>query len=494
MCKNNYVNIQNGELLDTSIIGTLKDNAMLKTNPELWCEWDFEKNDELGLDIYDITKGSDKLSHWICLDCNSSFERKVEIRTRGQSCPYCTGRKVNHTNSLRKTHPDLIKYWNFNRNIDSTPDTVSKGMRKKVWWICYSCNSEYEQPIYKRTSGRGCPYCAGHKINATNSFAKNRNDLMKEWHPTRNSNINPNELSCGSGVIAWWKCENNPNHVWNTSVNNRNLGTGCPYCIHNPKVLKGVNDLWTTHPEIASTLLDKNDGFNFTEGSNSKVKWICDTCSHINVNAVVELKNKVKSKCNRCSDKLSFGEKIIYELLLLKNIDFNYNIQFDWSNRKRYDFYFLINNQSYIIEVHGIQHYDRGFEHIGGRSLEEEQANDKLKYELAKANGIDHYIVIDARESNLSWIKKNIIKSILPDIINISVSEINKIEFVYNSITKSIWELWNRGFKVMEIVDELKISKRLVRSRLTLGNDLNKCHYNNSNGFANINCNDNKIS
>lgn len=35
----------------------LADNAMLKARPELFDEWCFEKNDELGFDIYKVTKG-----------------------------------------------------------------------------------------------------------------------------------------------------------------------------------------------------------------------------------------------------------------------------------------------------------------------------------------------------------------------------------------------------------------------------------------------------
>ena len=47
----------------------------------------------------------------------------------------------------------------------------------------------------------------------------------------------------------------------------------------------------------------------------------------------------------------------------------------------KYDFYFEHNNESYIIETHGSQHYVEGkFSVIkGGRSLEGEQENDELK-------------------------------------------------------------------------------------------------------------------
>ena len=77
MCKENninsellnneeYINFQTGEALDLKKVNDLKDNALLKVKPELWIEWDFEKNDELGFDIWSLSKGSRERVWWIC--------------------------------------------------------------------------------------------------------------------------------------------------------------------------------------------------------------------------------------------------------------------------------------------------------------------------------------------------------------------------------------------------------------------------------------------
>ncbi len=487
MCENTYVNVQTGEVLDLNQLEDIKSNALLKHSTHLFNEWDFEKNDELGLDIYKVTKGSDKKAWWICSKCKSKFYRKIEIRSRGQNCPYCVGRMVNHTNSLASLRPELASEWHPAKNGDLTPHDVTCSKGTKVWWVCLKCSSDYEQSIDKKTQGRGCPYCAGYKINSTNSLADNRKDLMVEWHIDKNKGLNPYEIGCGSGHKVWWICKDNRNHEWITSVNNRNNGTNCPYCTHNPKLLIGENDLWTTHPEIASKLLNQEEGYKHTEGSNIKVKWVCEDCNHINKNTITELKNKIKAKCNRCSDKLSFGEKILYEVLLSKNIDFEYNKKLIWSQNKRYDFHFIYNEKSYIVEVNGIQHYDRGFEAVGGRTLEEEQENDKLKEQLAKENGIDHYIVIDARYSDMDWIKTSILDSFLCKYLDLKDEDILNIDFNYSSITVSIWDLWNNGLRTMEIVDKLKVSKRMVRNKLLLGQSIGKCTYNKANNFKNTN-------
>lgn len=119
-----------------------------------------------------------------------------------------------------------------------------------------------------------------------------------------------------------------------------------------------------------------------------------------------------------CSEKLSgsYPERLVNSLLNILGVDFAREQSFPWSTHvlgtdgktstKRYDFY--IPALSAIIEVHGSQHYDGGFANLGGRSLEEEQANDKQKEQLAKSNGIKHYVVINALTSTLEYIKESI--------------------------------------------------------------------------------------
>ena len=114
------------------------------------------------------------------------------------------------------------------------------------------------------------------------------------------------------------------------------------------------------------------------------------------------------------SGKGSFPERVVESFLSALKIEFAREVVFDWSRpsnnesigQKRYDFY--IPSLSLIIEVHGIQHYEGGFESLGGRTLEEEQANDQFKKTLALQNGIREYVEIDASTSDLIYIRKSI--------------------------------------------------------------------------------------
>lgn len=108
-----------------------------------------------------------------------------------------------------------------------------------------------------------------------NSLAVKYPEIAKEWHPTKNGNLNPNQFSFGTDKKVWWKCK--LGHEWKTSIAKRQ-DTNCPIC-SNQKILVGFNDLATTNPKIASEWnFEKNKDINPTEvtvGSNKNVWWKC---------------------------------------------------------------------------------------------------------------------------------------------------------------------------------------------------------------------------
>ena len=58
--------------------------------------------------------------------------------------------------------------------------------------------------------------------------------LSSEWHPTKNKDLTPNNVTVGSGKKVWWlgKC----GHEWEAIISNRIKNSGCPICA-NQKVL-----------------------------------------------------------------------------------------------------------------------------------------------------------------------------------------------------------------------------------------------------------------
>ena len=102
--------------------------------------------------------------------------------------------------------------------------------------------------------------------------------LIKEWDWDKNNKLNiyPHEVTLGSNKKVWWICSR-CGHSWETKITNRK-NRGCPLC-SNKTVVSGINDLATTHPEIAKEWdYEKNGNLlptNVTYGSGKKVYWIC---------------------------------------------------------------------------------------------------------------------------------------------------------------------------------------------------------------------------
>lgn len=132
-----------------------------------------------------------------------------------------------------------------------------------------------------------------------------------------------------------------------------------------------------------------------------------------------------------------------------------------------------------IIETHGIQHYEENKNWT--MSLEEVQENDKIKEQLAKDNGIEHYIVIDCRYSELEWIKNNILNSELNKLFDLSnINWLKCEEFALKNIVKEVCEYWNNKNDEESTTDLGKIfgyDRTTIRNYLKKGTKLGWTSY-----------------
>ena len=164
---------------------------------------------------------------------------------------------------LSETHPDLALEadgWD--------PSNFTFGSNKKMKWIC-SKNHSFEAFIYSRAvRGDKCPYCSGKRtLRGFNDLATTHPKLAMQA-----LNWNPTEYSAGSNKKLDWKCPNG--HTWKSTILNRTYnGSGCPVCSNN-EVLSGVNDLVTTHPDVAGKAFGW-DPSKYSYGSGKRFEWIC---------------------------------------------------------------------------------------------------------------------------------------------------------------------------------------------------------------------------
>ncbi|MGG3927686.1 zinc-ribbon domain-containing protein [Metabacillus fastidiosus] len=123
--------------------------------------------------------------------------------------------------------PDISKEWNWKKNKRS-PYGVFPFSNKKVWWLCKK-DHEWKTSCNNRSKGKGCPYCSNKKVCIDNCLATLDPKLAKEWHPIKNEDLTPFDVTIGSDKKIWWLCCV-CNNQWETRVNKRTKGQGCPKC------------------------------------------------------------------------------------------------------------------------------------------------------------------------------------------------------------------------------------------------------------------------
>ena len=440
-------------------------NDLRTTHPELLDEWDYEKNNKLGIFPDKVSRGSHEKVWWVCKKCGYEWKSVIYIRSNGTGCPACSGRKVlPGYNDLASKRPDLAKEWNCEKNGDLKPTDVTYGSGKKVWWKCNLCGNEWQADVSHRVvSGTGCPACAGQQVlSGYNDLATKRPDLLKEWNYEKNGDLLPSQVMCGSDRKVWWKCKNG--HEWIARVANRTKDKGrcCPFC-SGKKVLSGYNDLATVRPDLSKEWnYEKNGRLKptmFTCDSNEKVWWKCSK-GH-------EWKTAISSRnrgtgCPECyADKqTSFPEQAIY-YFLDKYFHGKVNNRYKFKDEKgsiEADIY--LPKFSIVVEYDGVYWHKNRQE----KDLEKEARFKALGInfiriaEHNKNKVVDNCIFYDCyknRDENLTWAIQELFTMLNVNIVSVNVSafrdkilELSRKNEVKNSLATTNPELakeWNYG-------------------------------------------------
>ena len=259
-------------------------------------------------------------------------------------------------------------------------------------------------------------------------------------------------------------------------------GSGCALCCDNPqRTVVGINDIPTTAPWMISYFQGgKDEAKKYTKSSSQEIYPKCPHCGKIKSSKMkintIDAMNGIG--CD-CGDGVSFPEKYLSNLLDQLQVKYIRELtksHFSWCDKYRYDFYLI--DYNIIIETHGMQHYkDTKF----GRTLVEEQENDRIKEKLAKENGITEYIVIDCRYSDAKWISESIRNSLLSNLFDLnSVSFSLCAEYANcNNLCKDVCEYYgsNQNVKITDIANTFNISTTTVYSYLKNGNEIGWCNY-----------------
>ena len=376
-------------------------------------------NDMIILNQTRISNNKVKAYELKCKYCNSIHTiREYDLIKKQCSCPTCSNRKITiGVNDVATTNPELMLYFKDKTQCYK----YTKGSKQKVVTICPICKSEKVMMI---------------------------------------SSIN-SEYSCNNK-----QCKN----YFRNKINDTK---------HVNRVLKD-DYLEITHPYVIKFLKNKEDRF-YSHGSKQKVIVKCPRCGTEKEMRILHLTERGFS-CSTCGDGNSYPNKFIECLVRQSRFEFFTEQRFDWSiydnTYKIYDIY--IPSLNCIVENHGKQHYERGFEYVGGRTLEDEQINDKLKREIALKNSIQNYFEIDCRKSSLNWIRDSIVKSGLLDLLHLEENNVNWQEcnkYAVKSKMYSTCELWNNGSSVKDISIKLCVNNNTITKYLQQGREMKLCDY-----------------
>lgn len=201
--------------------------------------------------------------------------------------------------SFAEAHPELVPEW-AESNGDLMPEGISYGSNKKIKWVG-KCGHEWEAIVKNRSNGSGCPFCSGNQVlYGFNDLASACQELASEWSEL-NYPLYPSAVTVKTNRKVWWRCRSCGQH-WKARIADRTDGHGCPVCA-GAKLVPGVNDFATEHPELASEWSDRNGKKPSGVWSKSRenVWWKCAACGY-EWTAVIDSRVKGQS-CPACADR-----------------------------------------------------------------------------------------------------------------------------------------------------------------------------------------------
>ena len=221
-------------------------------------------------------------------------------------------------------YDDYIKEWDYEKNKDHNPNTLTAGSSYKVWWKCSVCGHSWQAaPSRRRLQGFKCPICSVKNVNAERikkkgSFADHFPEKAKDWDYDKNGELLPTQVTAGSNIRVYWKC-----HIcgreWNCMIISHAKSVySCKKCANRERPLKrfGNQPLVETHPQLADEWDYKKNGeltpYNVTAHFHKRVNWVCHKGHHWA--AFVSTRARLNIGCPHCKKEwgTSFPEQAIY--------------------------------------------------------------------------------------------------------------------------------------------------------------------------------------
>lgn len=245
MCDGNLCNdCANKKRAKTHHNNYMRTAKSVANDPELLKCWDFKNNT---CDPHDVPQKSNEYFYWVCPNCGKSFRRTGN--NQYVSLRLCDDCAIDvRTASLQKylqehsekvaDRPNMLAMWDYENNTVSPDKVLAHATTVEYWWKCPICGKLEKATPDKKYEAKTCWDC-GNKIGGITrrkgevkrkgSFAHHHPYLAKEWHPTLNGDLTPNDITSGCGENFYWQCKYG--HTYKATVIDRvKRHAGCPTC------------------------------------------------------------------------------------------------------------------------------------------------------------------------------------------------------------------------------------------------------------------------
>lgn len=195
---------------------------------------------------------------------------------------------------------------------------------KNKFWFEHLCKCgrlhRWETSLASRMSGSNCPFCVNQRICFCKSLVNLYPEIAGQWHPTKNNDIKPEDVSHGSDRIIWWLCP--LGHEWKNKIKNRvkNYNTNkrgnkcsCPICGNKRIADDFSNSLYSNWPEVIKywhPIKNNISPLEVTSGSGMVVWWLCPK-GHVYKSPIFRRVKLKEKSCSICSNKRICKENCI---------------------------------------------------------------------------------------------------------------------------------------------------------------------------------------
>lgn len=282
-----------------------------------------------------------------------------QIKAKG-NCPVCIEDNPKKKESIFITHPHI-----FSKVLDEDKEIAKEltyGSSVMVRFLCdKGCVYLREIRDAVRRNGK-CSVCLNNAKNDTLPYT--HKEIFEKVHDKDKNKAR--YLTAFSAKVITFVCENN--HEYSRRVLSETKGKGvCPVCA-NQKVITGVNDISTTHPDIFEMVHteDKDRAKTLSIGSKDKLRFVCDN-GHISRRQV---NNTVDHGCPKC--RSYYTSKVEQNLFSYVNSKFpksfnGHNMDVSWKSSTGHTNH-CASVDIYIPELNLVIEFDGSYWHNGKES------------------------------------------------------------------------------------------------------------------------------